>query len=807
MIELTTVSQIVREGTPAERIALLNDLPEDSMKSAAEGMLYSTNPIMTLLAFGSLLTAYCHGANCKTGVVLGRALYDYGKELYESGAYPDLLLMTVTGYATNLVNAQLNLSQLEEASKFIEEELPYFEYYEKNFESLPLNDQQAFLNNLKTLLVAYVSVLLQLNRIDEAWSLAFDHPERIEGNWSSDIELNRLRGLLKDIKRDAGGLDESKVERKNRANQSQAESNDSILDAFGQMLKGFGMDSDLADGLKDRPHIDPNTKEGQEMLDDILKRGENFITRGNNELNDISVRQKIRGASRIFVDQTPTREQILNSKNILEEALIEANQLKSPDLLNDAYYSLYLCCSRLGESSDAADFLLLLRKNMEKIREGISNPRERGGVFQKYPYLFYALVEHLYKANRFEEVFDAIEGSKGRVIVDVLEQTSGLEIRDFTIYNVREKLVPILQREQTNYITYHVDDDGSYIALCTKDGRVYCDKVSIGKADLEKWYERGLYNPQQWRVGLVRTDIVKSLHPLVELLERLIDNGKIEEGDHICYSSDHLLYLFPLHYLTIKGRPLPELFTVSRIHNAGHLVHLLSKPSHIPKSCLSVAVTSSEEGAKVSDCEKFQASSILLKEYSFTRFKPLHQKLADQDTLFSAIEQHDLVHFSTHGVFAATLNPFDNSGLLLASENQLPQLHLHDPDYAYKDEGLHLLSPERLLQTSLRLDNTHVSMQACVGGYAREGIGGDALGLEWAFFQLGASSMLTSFWNVDVGNANETFKYFYDGWLKKGYTKRVALQKALLTLKAQTNSTDLPDEYFWAGFGLVGDWR
>ena len=150
------------------------------MKETARLLIGSSNPTAVLISFGGLLPSYCHGADCSTGAALGLALYRYGKELFLSGDYPDLFLMTVLGYASSYLTALLNLGSFQEAFDFIEAELPFWEDYEKNPEKLNVQEQNSFFDNLKSILVAKVNALMQLNRIDEPWNLAFD--KRVEGN-------------------------------------------------------------------------------------------------------------------------------------------------------------------------------------------------------------------------------------------------------------------------------------------------------------------------------------------------------------------------------------------------------------------------------------------------------------------------------------------------------------------------------------------------------------------------------------------------------------------------------------------------
>ena len=107
-----------------------------------------------------------------------------------------------------------------------------------------------------------------------------------------------------------------------------------------------------------------------------------------------------------------------------------------------------------------------------------------------------------------------------------------------------------------------------------------------------------------------------------------------------------------------------------------------------------------------------------------------------------------LIHFATHGTFPSrdvserNPDPFQASGLALAQDGELPSLALVSTGKS--DDTL--LTPERVL--ALRFDGSHVTLQACVSGLAKEGIGGDALGLDLAFLLSGAQSLLATHWNI-----------------------------------------------------------
>lgn len=785
---------------------LWQQLPENPMKDFMKPLITTGNPLSKLFGFGSLLPAYCHGSNCFIGEILGNALYRYGKELFISGKYPDLFLMTVIGYAYNYLTALINLGKFVKADNFIETELPFWQEYENDPDKLNAKDRPSFLDNFKSILVSRIDILMQLNRIDEAWEIAFNRPG-IEGNPASDIELQRLREKLKALKSDVGQLDKDEKQRRAESNYNQQENANTIMDSLKEMVEQSGMDPVSIDKMKQAGNLDPYTKDGFDQTEKILTEGETFLQRDSGEINEISVRQEIRRASGIFVDNQPLKDEIINSLNLLKKSLQSALELNNATLINDAYYGLYLCYSRLNESSLAADQLISLRKNLESIRKGIKNPLERGGVFQQYPYLFYSSVEHLFKSQRFDDMIDAIEGSKGRAITDTLEMESVRDAGEYDLYGIRARLQPLLAKENAHYLTFHVDDDCSYISIIVKTGEIYAAQIPIGKNWLDKYYRKNLHNPASWSLQFKKIDIINELSPFLLLFEKLVAQGAIKEGDHICYSADHLLYLFPLHFLKIKNKSLIELFTVSRVHNAGHLIYLLSKPAKRIETCLTVEVPSIDN-VKTSGLKKAFSfcSSILSKKYLGNCFG-LRNVEASLSNVISALKSNQLIHFSTHGFFPFEDNPFGNSGLLLSYNDILPTLHKHNPNYKYKDEGLHLLSPKRLLTNDFDLTHSHVSLQACVAGYAREGIGGDALGVEWAFFQKGASSLISTFWNVDINNANEFYGKFYDLWLDKKTSKAVAHQQAILNLKQAKHNSNLPEEFFWAGYGLIGDWR
>ena len=802
MSDSDTIYKTLTSGNHKEVLALLDELQENPMKSSVKSILTSNDELSVILGFGLLLPVYSQGANVRIGEVLGLALYKAGKELFISQQQQNLMLTTVSGYASNYVAALNNQSKYKEVLKFVEDETDFWSRYSSDPQLIGENDYRSFQDNLKSIKVTKVNALIELDRIDEAERLAMD--PALEGNWASDIELDRLRRIIMDKKKDVYVI-ESEEKRKSRITERHKESEDSIRKTLQAMMASKGFGTEMLNALKEAsrsPNLDPATRKGFEEFESILTQGESFLQKGNKEINEITLRQKIRRASGIFVDNTPPKTEILASLNQLQEALEQASAIKNLTLVNDSLYGMYLCYSRLGDSSKAADQLIRLRRNLEQTRKGIQDPIQRGGVFQMYPYLFLSSVEHLFKAGRYLDMLDGIEGAKGRAITDTLEKDFGVDAPEFKAWDISVQLQPLLKRERFHYVSYHVDADCCYAVILTTEGQCIANRIDIGKAKIEKFVRLNLNQPEYW-YRVPRVNIVKELQPLVAWMDPLIASGILAEGDHICYSTDDLLYLFPISYLPLRGKSVVDWFSFSRIHNAGHLIYLLTGKKNFPASAVTVSVPEQNQA----NPETF---SIIPAELSaMLPTTPLSGETADLDRISASLEGKDLIQFTTHGVYVRSQSPFTHSGLLVSDRGQLPALAA-DSNHLYGNDGRHLLSPRELLTGTLkkiRFDRAHISMQACVSGYSLEGIAGDAIGLEWAFLQKGASSLLSSFWNIEVTSSNLFFKDFYTEWLRQSGTKAGAFRKAMLNRKRNPTPANEPAEYRWAGFELIGDWR
>ncbi len=164
-----------------------------------------------------------------------------------------------------------------------------------------------------------------------------------------------------------------------------------------------------------------------------------------------------------------------------------------------------------------------------------------------------------------------------------------------------------------------------------------------------------------------------------------------------------------------------------------------------------------------------------------------------------------ILHVATHGFFIPEIkdsevqdmqtamnrnllkNPFLRSGLLLAG-CQKP-----NPD---KEDGI--LTAEEVM--NLTLDNTElVVMSACETGLGDIQAGEGVFGLQRAFQQAGAKSVLMSLWKVDDDATQTLMTEFYTALLK-GQSKRQAFKTAQVNLKKR-----FPEPYYWGAFVMVGE--
>lgn len=784
MTQLTKeqVLSLLRTGTPDERGKFLKSLPPNGFTDSVVGLIGSDNPGMVVVALGPVIQQYCYGGNPEVGAVLAAAAHERAVEIWQTVPNHGLIPTTLSGLANSHVKA---LSLLGRSKEVIEATDRYIPFYEK------LGEHE----NLPGLKVLRIDALVNLKRLDEADAELQD--EALLRNPIVGMEARRLQGWVDRYRSDPTLLKSA------LPTAPPPPSSKDLLDVLKTVI-GLGFDSKVGEKLRQtvdqldpRNRLDPNDPAQYEKLGEILNQGEQFFTKGDED-SEIAVRGKIRNASSIFVHGTPEASLIQHSLADLESSLAWARNHGVTELENDALWGMYLCRNRLKQPSEAADALIQLRDSLETMRRGIKDPMKRGGIFGTYKYLFNALCEQLYKADRANELLMAIESSKGRVIADRLTAQMGNVVEDSAIYGCVARLPEIARRECFHYLTYFIDEASVYASLVSKEGTVYAiAPVSIQSHELRD--AAAQVDPRQWN----EQNVSARLAPLVAWLDGMLEQGIVKKGDHICYSSDDDFNNVPLHYLRFRGGILIDWFSVSRVHSAFHLDRVLSsKISNGFDQFAGFVVPLCQDLEKQSwhtFLDNLDAPLNWLKEHGLSG-EPVRLSEATLERVTKESLDHRVVHFSTHGWFPDQGNPFRDSFLVLAGEDGLP-----DKERVNLGEHKGKLTPKSILDSKLDLEGSHVSMMACVSGLAKEGIAGDTLGLDWAFIQAGASSLISTHWNISATCAASFFTLFYEKWIMGKQSRASAFRATMLELLNNDHTPNSLQQ--WTAFSLTGDFR
>jgi len=179
-----------------------------------------------------------------------------------------------------------------------------------------------------------------------------------------------------------------------------------------------------------------------------------------------------------------------------------------------------------------------------------------------------------------------------------------------------------------------------------------------------------------------------------------------------------------------------------------------------------------------------------------------------RDTILNLLsEDPDVVHFATHAVIDEKSPLF--SYLVLGKNDRLSRDLTPVRGLDVIRDNSNLLMAHELF--NLNCDHLSlVTLSACQTAGGRLARGEGIIGMTRAFMKAGASSMLTSLWQIDDRAAQKLMTLFYDHWLHKGETKARALRQAQLTLinnLTADKAIKYPHPYLWAPFILTGNFR
>ena len=173
--------------------------------------------------------------------------------------------------------------------------------------------------------------------------------------------------------------------------------------------------------------------------------------------------------------------------------------------------------------------------------------------------------------------------------------------------------------------------------------------------------------------------------------------------------------------------------------------------------------------------------------YGIRNSRILTRFAAREETVKADAGRYPILHFATHGVLDDS-NPL-YSRLLLASSGET-------------DDGL--LEAREIMKLDLHADLAVLS--ACQTARGEIGRGEGLIGMSWAFFIAGASTMVVSQWQVDSASTARLMVDFHRELQNNGrqpqVSKAEALRRAALKLMSDPKYRH---PFFWSGFVVVGN--
>jgi CHAT domain-containing protein len=103
---------------------------------------------------------------------------------------------------------------------------------------------------------------------------------------------------------------------------------------------------------------------------------------------------------------------------------------------------------------------------------------------------------------------------------------------------------------------------------------------------------------------------------------------------------------------------------------------------------------------------------------------------------------------------------------------------------------------------SMKLNADLVVLSACQTGTGKEIKGEGVMGLNTAFLQAGARSVVSTLWQVEDNAANQLMKEFYGRMVSDGMSPSAALRAAQIKLYQYPQ---FRSPFFWAAFTVHGD--
>lgn len=461
---------------------------------------------------------------------------------------------------------------------------------------------------------------------------------------------------------------------------------------------------------------------------------------------------------------------------------------------------------RQNRLDEAIIVLRELRGSVRERQEGIKEPLLRAALNEYLPSLYGVSAEVLFDLGSAAttELFEVVEEAKGRILAALVEQhdehRAGAKL---------PRLVELLRSSPrpARYITLFADQEQTYAVAVAARGDLRTARFGVGRAQLAgAAQELGFLNDGQpgsfvREAGIdadhpFETDysaVLRVLAPLAEWLGRLFVADPPAAGEVICIAPDGPLYNLPLACLEVDGKALIEHAAITFVPSFEVLAAsaAMRQSAAHERACTVTVPRSTEFDSGLYDAHTYVRDAREVANRWTTTELPLPE--CDPDRLLARDLDNVLLHIGAHGIFDPA-RPLDGSGIVLTSGGVLP---------SGRGNGalLGLLNPRNAAR--LRIRGSHVTLRACVSGKTTEVTSREALGMIWALFQAGASSVVAAAWHADLRSASHLLSRFYSH-LASDRCVPLALRGAALATREAGENWHHP--YHYAAFNAFGYW-
>jgi len=523
------------------------------------------------------------------------------------------------------------------------------------------------------------------------------------------------------------------------------------------------------------------------------------------------------------------------------ESLLAHSQVKN---MGDIYWVTLLDMGRIhaleGNREKALELFETAAEIIEKQRSTINSEASKIGFVGDKQKVYYHIVKNLFEEERYEKAFEFVERSKARALVDLLASKSNFassrvdevgldallkEVNDaeresikiahgsarsslernaraiaikkiseaspeltslITVESTDAKSLQALIPLEETVVEYYSYGDNWYAVIATRNSvegvALDCTGITRDVADFRKALLKSALDirgieikagkPTLVETGSVAHLDLKCRRMYKKIFEPLEDKIPTRNVTIVPHGALHYL---PFAALLSEGGYLIERYNIRVMPSVSVLKFLVQQKNR--KIGDLFIVGNPDLGDPKYDLPFAQDEALALKNL-MADSKVLLRGQATETAFKKYGNQFTRIHVACHGTFNA--DDALHSGLLLSADGE--------------NDGRITVSE----LYDMRLNANLVTLSACETALGKVANGDDVVGFTRGFLYAGASSIVSSLWQVDDKATSILMQHFYNSL--KEIDKRQSLRTAQLKVKDTYNS----HPYFWAAFQITG---